>query len=289
MLGPRSRRAARLFGFLLAQASAAEVSPRLGRWLQLMEMDPALAQNFRDTWLALLREVDAVPLFADAGLPAQPGLFAEFGRRLFSKVLPTARADSDAGLLFISIFSSRQAVERFSALPSQTFQRLAKLLWPPLEVHVTLPLRENLRQALRLLATRIGGRGAAALIRDRGTREIHESPFYKLVFITERFVSADRADAERLLWRRAIERCREELEQVHLHMEDAGVSSALVYDLLSIEAALDRMELLAAVLVTEDRIAARALLDVLVRGRLDDTRVLLLFRQNLMLLARKTV
>ena len=66
-------------------------------------------------------------------------------------------------------------------------------------------------------------------------------------------------------------------------------SSALVYDLLSIEAALDRMELLAAVLICEDRIAARALLDALVRGRLDDTRLLLLFRQNLTLLARKTV
>ncbi len=89
--------------------------------------------------------------------------------------------------------------------------------------------------------------------------------------------------------RQAITHCRDELEQVHLHMEDAGVSSALVYDLLSIEASLNRMELLAAVLAAGDCAAPRALLDALVRGPLDDSRLLLLFRQNLTLLARKTV
>ena len=84
-------------------------------------------------------------------------------------------------------------------------------------------MREDLRQALRLLATRIAGRGAGTSIRDRGTRDIHESPFYKLVFVTERFVSADRSDAGAAELASRHRRCREELEQVHLHMEDAGV------------------------------------------------------------------
>jgi site-specific recombinase len=246
------------------------------RWLQLLEADPALGQRFRDSWLQFLREIDAVPLFADAGLPAHPGLVAEVFRRLFARLLPSARADADAGLLFIGIFSSPQAVERFGALSARSFESLAGLLWPPADAHRDLPVHRDLRQALRLLATRIAGRGAVTAIRERGTRDIHDSPFYQLVFDTERLAAAAAAgshDAELPGWRQTIARCREELEQVHLHMEDAGVSSALVYDLLSIEAALDRMALLAA----------------LVHGPLDDTRLVQLFRQNLTLLARKTV
>ncbi len=265
---------------------------RLANWLQLMEHEPSLRHPFRESWMKLLREVHTVPLFADAGLPTHPGLLAEVGRRIFSILLPTARADSDAGWLFISIFSSRHAVERFGALSDASFERLAALLWPPRAVHATLPVHEDLRQALRLLATRIAGRGAVNAIRERGTRDIHDSPFYKLVFATERLVTtADTAtDADRgRSWRECIARCRDELEQVHLHMEGAGVSSALVYDLLSIEAGLSRMELLVAVLFAETQAAVRPLLDALVRGRLDDTRLALLFRQNLTLLARKTV
>jgi site-specific recombinase len=288
-LPTRSRRAGRLFAFIMARVGDQQVSPRLVRWLQLMDLDPVLAQRFRDSWLQLLREVHAVPLLADAGLPAQPGLFAEIGRRIFARMLPTARDEADAGLLFISIFSSRAAVERFDALSAQSFERLVRLLWPAPELSSTLPVQVDLRQALRLLAARIAGRGAATAIRDRGTRDIHESPFYQLLFITERFVTPGAPVATRQAWREAVTRCRDELEQVHLHMEDAGVSSALVYDLLSIEAGLGRMELLAGVLAAEDPAAPRALLDALVRAPLDDVRLLLLFRQNLTLLARKTV
>jgi site-specific recombinase len=286
-LTARSQRAGRLFAFLMAPTADPEAPPRLVNWLKLLERQLPLRQRFRESWLLLLREVDAVPLFADAGLPAHPGLFAEVGRRIFLMLLPTARADSDAGWLFISIFSTRHAVERFSALSAAMFERLATLLWPLPEVHVTLPVHEDLRQALRLLATRIAGRGAITAIRDRGTRDIHESPFYKLVFATEGFVTSEAPELRG--WRDAISRCREELERVHLHMEEAGVSSALVYDLLSIEAALDRAELLGAVMVAKDHAAARTLLDALVRGRLEDTRLVRLFRQNLTLLARKTV
>jgi site-specific recombinase len=286
-LAARSRRAGRLFAFLMSPTVDPQAARRLVNWLELLEREPPLRQRFHEAWLLLLREVDAVPLFADAGLPAHPGLFAEVGRRIFLMLLPTARPDSDAGWLFISIFSTRHAVERFSFLSAATFERLATLLWPLPPVHVTLPVHADLRQALRLLATRIAGRGAITAIRDRGTRDIHESPFYKLVFATEHFVTGDMPDAAH--WRESIVRCREELERVHLHMEEAGVSSALVYDLLSIEAALDRMELLAAVVIAKDPAAARTLLAALVRGRLDDTRLVRLFRQNLTLLARKTV
>ena len=309
----RLRRAGHLFAFIWSEGGDQDSDVRLKSWLDMMEEDGALCERFRKSWVLLLSELNAVPLFADAGLPAHPGLLPEILRRVSSRVLPTAREASDAGLLFTSIFSSTQAVARFSAMPEETFQRFRKLLWPSEGFHSALRLRYDIRQALRLLATRVAGRGVTAAIRERGTTsDVHDSPFYRLIFATEMFVVKDKTDHARdkahelgadsrltevMLWQEAIHRCRKELDHVHLQMEDAGVSSALVYDLRSIEAALERMELLGAVFAAEDRTfhaakaraAARELLNTLVRGRLDDTRLSILFRQNLTLLARKTV
>ena len=309
----RLRRAGHLFAFIWSEGGDKVSEVRLQHWLGLMEEDVAISDRFRKSWLLLLSELNSVPLFADAGLPAHPGLLPEILRRVTSRILPTAREDSDAGLLFTSIFSSTQVVARFSSVPDETYLRFMRLLWPEQGFQSALRLQADLRQSLRLLATRVAGRGVTAAIRERGTtRDIHDSPFYRLIFATEMFVVKARSDHGRdkarevgadpqlmdvMLWQESVHRCREELEHVHLQMEDAGVSSALVYDLRSVEATLERMELLAAVYGAEDRTfhaasarsAARELINTLVRGRLDDTRLSILFRQNLTLLARKTV
>ncbi len=312
-MAARLRRAGHLFAFIWSEGGDRTSDVRLMSWLSMMEEDEALRERFRKSWVLLLGELNAVPLFADAGLPAHPGLAPEIVRRLSSRVLPTAREASDAGLLFTSIFSSPQAVARFSSMPEEAFQRLARLLWPSEGFQSALRLQHDLRQALRLLATRVAGRGVTAAIRERGTtRDIHDSPFYRLIFATEMFVVKQKSDhardkartsgpdallTEAMLWQESVRRCRNELDYIHQQMEDAGVSSALVYDLRSIEAALERMELLATVFAADEHAfrtsnapaAARELVNTLVRGRMDDTRLSILFRQNLTLLARKTV
>ncbi len=304
-LSSRIRRAGHLFSSIFSEGNDRAFSVRLPRWVALMEGDAALNDEFRQSWVLLLSELNSVPLFAEAGLPAHPGLLPEIFRRLSSRILPTARAESDAGLLFTNIFSSQRAVERFTTVEPDLFLRFVKLLWPPQGFQSALRVQHDLRQALRLLATRVAGRGVTVAIRERGTtQDVHDSPFYRLIFATEMFVVKAKTAvqpgermAQLLLWQETIHRCRMELDHVHFQMEDAGVSSALVYDLRSIEAALERMELLGAVFAAEDRtfrtssarVAARQLLDTLVRGRLEDTRLSILFRQNLTLLARKTV
>jgi site-specific recombinase len=81
-------------------------------------------------------------------------------------------------------------------------------------------------------------------------------------------------------------------------METTGVSADLVLDLRSIELALQRMHGLAGILtfasvavpaVPDNSLAARNLLNQLIEGRLEDKRVSALLKQNLNLLARKTV
>jgi site-specific recombinase len=301
----RVSRANRLFAALAPENSDPNLSRPFQRWLGLMETDDALRESFQKTWLMLISELDAVPLFADSGLPAQHGLYSEIVRRMFARLVPSARASSDAGLLFTGLLSSSKAVERFSALTPDAFGRLAKLLWPMKGFQSAPRVQQDLRQALRLLATRVAGRGVTAAIRRRGTtQDVHDSPFYRLIFVTETFVNKMEMVhgtafhlTQAVLWQEAVRRCRKELDVVHSNMEDAGVSASLVYDLQSIESSLERMELLAAVFAGDDHIfpaaatrtAVRSLVDTLARGRLEDTRVSQLFRQNLNLLARKTV
>ena len=71
-------------------------------------------------------------------------------------------------------------------------------------------------------------------------------------------------------WQEVVGRCRQELGAVHRHMEAAGVSVELVFDLKKIEACFARMESLVAVLCASNRAdslrATRHLLESLWRA-----------------------
>jgi site-specific recombinase len=267
-----------------------------------MEQDGALRMCFQQTWDEMLAELDSVPLFTETGLPSQQALSGEAVRRVFERVLPSARSKSDSGRLLAVLFSSQKAVERFLGQQRFTFERLIRIFWLNDETASALRLRGDIGQSMCLLAARIAGRGAGSALRQRGSaHRVEASPFYQLVFETERLIRADTPNPvslEHLQWNETARQCIEEMEQIHLRMEDAGVSSALVYDLRSIEAMLERMQLLAKVYVGVESASVsasigdtsvRKLIDRLLRSRLDDTRLRSLAHQNLNLLARKMV
>ena len=81
--------------------------------------------------------------------------------------------------------------------------------------------------------------------------------------------------------------------QVHQHMESAGVSVELIFDLRKISACLARMESIVDVLTAEThdaRVSAvYGLLGQLMEGRLSDLSLSSLLRENLNLIARKMV
>ena len=295
----RMRRASSLFGSIWGTSSDRGFVVRLLRWIRLMEQDRELRACFAKVWGEMVAGMNSVTLFAEAGLPGHHALPAELIGRVFQRLLPSARDESDTGRLFAEVFSSRMAVGRFVGQQKFVFERLMRILWPDDEA-VTAHVEEDVRQAMCLLATRVAGRGATAAVRQRGsTKHVEDSPFYRLIFATEAFLRAGEVAARReelARWQEAVRRCVDELNEIHLHMEDAGVSSALVYDLRSIESSLLRMEMLAAVYAGEESAirvtshsAVRELVHTLVQGRLEDMRLRVLLGQSVNLLARKTV
>jgi site-specific recombinase len=294
-LSGQTRWIAEIFSCLW-NASDRDFTSRLSAWASLLEQDQQLCSRFRQVWQSMLAQLDSVSFFAEAGLPAQTALLPETARRLFQRVLPAARDETDTARIFTAVFGSSRAVKRFLDLDETIYARLIAIFWDTRGFDDFPGVRDGLCEALRLLAARVAGRGSSHGVRQRSTtREVDESPFYRLIFATEKFIQPEVSecpDARHERWLEAVYACRGELALVRLHMEDAGVSTGLVFDLSVMDAALDRMELLATALASYNGkapVAARRLLDTLFSGLLADTRVSALIRQNLNLVARKTV
>ena len=283
---------------------------KLTRWLGLLEQETELRTAFQNTFDSMISEMHSVTLFAAAGVPSHHnGLVAESLQRIVQRVLPSVHPRSDLAGLFAVLFPSQRDVDRILSLSPDAFWQIAELMSPPTAHGLENSTTSDMKEALCLLATRIASRGLTAAMRQRGSGlPVDSSPFYRFIFETETLVTAaGSGDAERLqqafvMWKAVARRCREELDQVHLHMEKAGVSSALVYDLRAIESSLDRMNAIVDVVapqqsaasgVAGDRAksvsAARRLFNQLAAGQLSDLRLRPLLGQNLNLLALKMV
>jgi site-specific recombinase len=289
-----------LFSAIWLQRSERAFQALLSSWLGMLEQDSVLRSRFQQGWKSMLGSLDSVAFFAEAGIPAQHALFREITSRLFQRWMPPPREDDDTARLFAAVFSSSRAVQRFLNMDAALFARLAANLWSEEGLSAYPHVHQDLHEALRLLAARVSARGTSRAVRQRsGDQAVEQSPSYALVFATERFIECehkavpgDGPDECREQWLNAVYACRGELAIVRINMEDAGVNSPLVFDLGAMDAALDRMEMLAATLVERTgkvSVAVRLLLNTLVRGLLEDTRISSLIQQNFNLLARKTV
>jgi site-specific recombinase len=244
----------------------------------------------------LLKELGSISLLAETGIPSDHSLFAEFVVRLVAKFLPLARNESDASRLLISLYSSKERVQQFSDIPTDLFSRMIAICSPPDSSLGWSKQMSDLREALRLLALRVSWLGLKPEIRDRSRAAgVSDSPFYELLSRTEELLKPAPAETRAgvLLWESVVCRCGEELAAVNQHMESAGVSVELVFDLKKISVCFARMEALVAVLcpATEaDRTqATRHLFELLMAGRNSDRSLTGLLRENLNLVARKTV
>jgi len=294
-LASQTRRITEIFSLLWKPSLDGKFTAGLAAWVGFVEEHAELRSRFRAAWQAMVAELNSVSFFGEAGVPAQNALLPEATRRLFRRLLPSAREETDAARIFTPLFASPRAAKRFLDLDAKIFDRLIAIFWDEGELEAFPSVRDGIYDAMRLLAARVAGRGSSPGVRQRSTtREVEESPFYRLIFATEKFIQPDPgapAGGRRERWLESVYACRGELALVRIHMEDAGVSTGLVFDLSVMDAALDRMELLATLLSrsTDKPQATRRLLNTLFAGLLADTRVSELMRQNLNLLARKTV
>jgi site-specific recombinase len=271
--------------------------PRLLTLVELLEGDSELRQRVQHSLGQMLAEMDFLSLFAETGLPSVHSFTTEIVQRLTAKVVPSAREDSDARKLLIDLYSSERYARQFAALSGEIFERIVNVLTPADAPEFWQRQERDLDEAMRLLSARISGLGLQPEMRERSTASgIAHSPFYELIQATEELVAPgtpESAPAALDAWKQVVARCRGEMEVVYEHMESAGISVELVFDLKTIQACLVRMENIAKVLTaTEPRELGAAIETLLVRlieGNVSDKQISSLLRENLNLLARKVV
>ena len=276
--------------------SVADLSGLQG-FVEYLENDSEQRARFQTAFASLLSEMNCVPLFAEAGIPSDHSFVSEIGHRISARLLPSAREESDAAKLLVLLYPNEQSAKRFLASPSELFRRLVAAVTPSEDPQFAGHEYLDLQEAMRLLASRVSALGLNPEVRARSAAPgVSDSPFYKLLSATEELIAASQPAAVAAAlarWRGTVQRCRTEMLHVHQHMESAGVSVELIFDLRKIAACLARMESIADALTAETsdaRVqATHGLLGHLIEGRLADLSLASLLRENLNLIARKMV
>ena len=159
-LAAQTRRIVEIFSLLWSRSSDQKFCAELANWVGFIEQNAELQTRFRAAWQKMLAELDWVSFFVEPGVPTQNALLPETTRRIFQRLLPSAREETDAARIFTAVFASPRAVQRFLGLSPEIFARLIAIFWDPRGFEVFPTVREGIQEALRLLASRVAGRGS---------------------------------------------------------------------------------------------------------------------------------
>jgi site-specific recombinase len=221
-------------------------------------------------------------------------LWSDAARRLTQRILPSARDDTDLSWLVSRLYPTAKSIDLLIERPDNDFERMARLLSPVEDTAAWIHQRDNLRQAFLLLGVHVAGLGLSPGLRARShAYPIEDSPFYLLHQSSVELVHQNGASVALDSWCTHFQSVRRELRYVHVRMEDTGVSTALIFDMRTIEHALSRMECISEVLFVAEPHqhiqAVKRLLDDVMNSTRHDLSLTALFRDNNALLARKVV
>jgi site-specific recombinase len=274
---------------------------RLRLLLQLLERQPEAHQRVAQTLRSIVRDTEALDLFADTGLPQGTGFPHELLSRLVSGLLPEPPETRDLADVFDRWFPRESTAGWLDQLDAELAGHIIALFHhneTPEEGGWT-SLRTDLEDAMIQLADRISVVGSDRDVRARlGKVAFRELPFQKLTPAVEALLARREAGtpltelaAELNLVRGVAEACDRAVDEVIARLEKTGVSTALVYDIDRLRAQVRRLELLleawSAPALTAER--QLAILADLVRQNHARRSVRELCRQNLHLLTRRIV
>ena len=274
---------------------------RLRLLLQLLERQPEAHRYLAQTLRSIVRDTEALDLFADTGLPQGAGFASELLSRLVSRLLPAPPETRDLADVFDRLFPRDAATGWLEQLDAELAGQIIELFH-----HAEAPeeggwnaLQTDLEDAMVQLADRICVVGSNREVRARLRKvAFRELPFQKLTPAVEALLSRREAGTpfselapEFNVVRGVADACDRAVDEVIGQLEKTGVSTALVYDIERLRAQVRRLELLleawsSPVLAAERKVA---ILAELVRQNHARRGVRELCRQNLHLLTRRIV
>ncbi len=261
---------------------------RLWILLELLKEVPSL----RLTLGALVRQIltrgTALELFVRVGIPRETQFAAEALDRLARSLLPAPPDDHDLTDLLFRLFRTQRDAAWLDEAPPALLFGLLDLLDPGLGPDAWVRLERDLDRAVLLISIRAAALGLESDVRERsGDFDPAESPFVRLQGECAGSLLAPHDSALSTV----LADCRDRLELVRRHLEDAGVSVDLVFRIELIETLLSRVELLTSTKGPKEltRLHGLAVMRSLVRAGVVDRSLRELFGSNVRLLARKII
>ncbi|MFY1830640.1 site-specific recombinase [Myxococcus fulvus] len=269
---------------------------RLALMVRVLEGEPAMRASLTALVSGVCDGSRGLKLFAQVGLPAGQGFFAEASDRLARAVLPAPPEPGKLSELLLRLFPVPEDARWLAHLSPALLAKLSALVGeprPPMP-HPGARVRADLMDALLLLALQTAALGTTEDVRDRAPEtSLRASPFLRLRMVCDAVLARDAAQDTLRDLSTCVDDCRRVVGSVSRHLEEAGVSVDLVYRLERIRRSLERMEAIARVLGAprgEPRWReALGLLSDLLRRAHADRSVVELARRNVRMLARKII
>lgn len=271
---------------------------RMRHLLGVLDRQPEVRTAFAATLRATLDHRDAFDLLIETGMPRESGFLGEFLGRLFAGVLPEPPPTDLAGL-FLQVFPGRADAELVQGISEESWGRVLALFAHGDERG---EVRAQLGQAAARAVTSLATLACAATLPSAVRRRMQDAESrslaaWELPAAAAKLAQACEAaepEARELAadaLRRVVGRALFEVEQAYDHLDQQGVSVAIVYQLERLRAQLQRMGELTDLLANPAN-AAQVLpyfIASLVRDVHDHRSATALLGQNFRLAARKVV
>ncbi|MBP7845269.1 MAG: site-specific recombinase [Proteobacteria bacterium] len=269
---------------------------RVRYFLLSLERNPEWKLKVAHTLRSIISESSALDLFCTSGLPEEPGFMSEATERFLLRTLPRPPHDTDLGEIFIMLFPSQEDANWLSLLDDSTLEDLGALLKYGLASHDVNFFKRDLEDAFLFLAGQVRALGLDPRIRRRTKiARIRERPFFKVSgdanFFVQTLESGEAAKISEAAnnFRKTLLECLNQLTEVHLYLEEFGVSVAIVYQLDRISSMLKRLETMLELLEGKDH-SVRKVFDFfrsLIIEAAQRKSLGALFSENLSLLSQK--
>jgi site-specific recombinase len=269
--------------------------------LQILERQPEARLRVARTFRSIVRDTQALDLFADTGLPRRVAFSHEAVARLTARLLPAPPTTRDLGDIFDRLFAHADDGVWLERIDADLATQIVSLFHhgESAEENGWNTLHTDLEDAMVQLAGRIRVTGSLREMRSRLAKPaFRDLPFQRLAPAVEALCARARAGAaaselaaELNHVRSAADACDLAVDEVTGHLTQTGVNTSLVYDLERIRAQVRRLELLLEVWSSPNLNDQRllAVLADLVRQNHEHRSVVALLRQNLHLLTRRIV
>ena len=278
---------------------AAAPATRLKFFLQVLDRHPERKMAVSLLLRSTLRELDAVGLLCETGLPRANAFFQELIGRFSAKLFPAPPAANDMAVLFRRLFPTEEDADWVAALAPQVVDGVADLLLHAATQDSQEPwlrLRRDAADALMILASHVQAIGLSQVVRQRtATERALDTPFAGLSSAVHDYVEAasgsEQIANEAPAVKSHIARCARSISDVTGHLENYGVSIDLVYQLERAQLSLDRMEALVAMhrASAPDRVAIAHFVASLIRANDAQNSVRALLAEDLKLMTRRIV